>query len=260
MLNFHWMEREKSLSIQELKDLSNTLEMLGYKSVLLVTNSKQSDNWIKAANAINPNHNLKYLIALRPYMITASLCAMMIKGFNEISPNRIGLNIVSGEISKAEGSPEKITDIDVDINKKYERLVYIETFLKNLYSIISENDRPEILVGSGNKEVIEFSKKYTDISLCMYDDFQKNDLSAFKRKMVSVQMVLRDTEYEANKFMFKFKGTRQEKNTIYGTKESVIKKIISLEDEGVTDLLISVIPEDPLSSRVLTIINDLPHN
>ena len=260
MLNFHWMARDRNLSVEELKNLSNSLEDLGYKSLLLLVNSNQPDNWIKAAHAINPQHKLKYLVALRPYMISATLCSMMVKGFNEISPNRLSFNIVSGQILEDERPPEKVFGVDTDINDKYERLMYIEKFLEDLYKILPEGERPEVVVGTGNKKVIDIAKRYTDISLCMYDDFKKNDLSFFKKKMVSIHVLLRDTEDEADTAMLKFKGTRQAENIIYGTKESVINKILKLEDEGITDVLISITHEESDPQKIYEIVKDIPKN
>jgi alkanesulfonate monooxygenase SsuD/methylene tetrahydromethanopterin reductase-like flavin-dependent oxidoreductase (luciferase family) len=251
------MHRDKPLSIQEIKDMSKNLEDLGYKSLLLVVNTNDSDNWIKVANAIDPNQKIKYLIALRPYMISPSMCAMMVRSFNEISPNRLGLNVVSGQILKDEYVVDKHLDLDIDIQEVSNRLKYVSKFLKDFSEIEIESGKPEILVGTGNNNLIKDIKKYTDISLCMYDDFKKNDFSNFKRKMVSIQIVLRDTKIEADEFMNKFKGTRQEINTIYGTKETLIKKIMDLEHEGITDVLISLIPGDKKSTKGIEIVRDI---
>jgi alkanesulfonate monooxygenase SsuD/methylene tetrahydromethanopterin reductase-like flavin-dependent oxidoreductase (luciferase family) len=60
--------------------------------------------------------------------------------------------------------------------------------------------------------------------------------------------------------MLKFKGTRQAENIIYGTKESVINKILKLEDEGITDILISVTHEEDNPQRIYEIVKDIPKN
>lgn len=248
------MHREKPLSIQEIKSISTMLEDLGYKSLLLVVNANDSDNWIKVAHAINPNEKIKYLIAVRPYMISPTMCAMMVRSFNEISPNRLSLNIVSGQIGEDEPVPDKHFDVDSDIKTIDGRLDYVSKFLEDFDKIPIYSGRPELLVGTGNPEIVKHVKKYTDISLCMYDDFERNDLSSFKRKMVSVQVVVRDSQEEADYFMKQFEGTRQIKNAIYGTRDSAVKRIIELENEGITDVLISPIFGDPDSIKALEII------
>ena len=109
--NIHWMQRFDGGSPEELKTLSNVLEFAGYYSTLTVYHSQIPDYWIKIANIINPDHKLKYMIAMRTYAISPEYCAMMCEAFNELSPNRLILNIAAGDIQSDETSVSDVVAI-----------------------------------------------------------------------------------------------------------------------------------------------------
>ncbi|WP_229684659.1 LLM class flavin-dependent oxidoreductase, partial [Deinococcus roseus] len=68
------------------------------------------------ASALAPlTHNLKFLVAVRPGLISPALAARMTAALDRISNGRVSLNLVSGSGDKAllaEGLPEQYLDKD----------------------------------------------------------------------------------------------------------------------------------------------------
>lgn len=239
MLNFHYFHRYTGLDIQGLKDITSELESYGYESLLLPFNSKTSDYLIKIAHILSPNQKLKYMIALRPYVISPTYCGMMLEAIEGISRNKLMLNIVSGEILNNEEDPDPSYEVEEDVTTREGRLLYIPKFIDQLMSLKFLSSKPKIIVGTRNQSIINHIRKYTDISLCMYDDLKHVDISSFPKRMVSVQVLIRDTEEEAEQAVDSLISGRQKDYTIFGTTESIYKKFIEMKNQNITDVLIS---------------------
>lgn len=247
MVTFHWMNRsEIALNISSLRRMFDKKEKFGYDSILLTSKGVNSDNWIKSAHVIDPSRKIKYMIAVRPYQQSAQIVNQMAAAFAEISPNRLMLNVVSGEMGGTEANiaPDASFDVDVDISTPLGRLEYLPIWMEKLSQTYVMGRRPIIVLGTRNPDVIIKAAKYADIGLVMIDDFLRDPeifTSNYKRIMVSAQIVIRDTDEQARREIEESKSDhiRIKRWAIYGTKETVKKKILDLEAMGVTDILLS---------------------
>lgn len=247
MVTYHWMNRsDKGLSISSMRRMFNQKEKYGYESILLTAKGSNSDNWIKSAHIIDPTKKIKYMIAVRPYQQTAQIVNQMAAAFSEICPNRLMLNIVSGEMGGNEIGiiPEAHSEVDVDITTPLGRLEYIPTWMKNLSETYVMGKKPIVLLATRHPETIIKAAKYADIGLVMIDDFLNNpDLftSNYKRIMISAQIIIRETDEQAHKEIEESFSNhmRIKRWAIYGTKETVKRKLLELEKMGVTDILLS---------------------
>jgi hypothetical protein len=186
------------------------------------------------------------MIAVRPYQQTAQIVNQMAAAFSEICPNRLMLNIVSGEMGGNEIGiiPEAHSEVDVDITTPLGRLEYIPTWMKNLSETYVMGKKPIVLLATRHPETIIKAAKYADIGLVMIDDFLNNpDLftSNYKRLMISAQIIIRETDEQAHKEIEQSFSNhmRIKRWAIYGTKETVKRKLLELEKMGVTDILLS---------------------
>jgi alkanesulfonate monooxygenase SsuD/methylene tetrahydromethanopterin reductase-like flavin-dependent oxidoreductase (luciferase family) len=247
MVTFHWMNRnETHLGISSMKRMYSHKEKYGYDSILLTAKGVNSDNWIKSAHIIDPAKKIKYMIAVRPYQQSAQIVNQMAAAFAEISPNRLMLNVVSGEMGGKEANiiPEPSYEVDVDISTPLGRLEFMTGWMERLSQTYVMGKKPLILLASRHEETILKCAKYADIGLVMIDDFLRNpDLftSNYKRLMISAQIVIRDTDEQALKELEESVSDhhRIKRWAIYGTKETVKKKILDLESMGVTDILLN---------------------
>lgn len=247
MVTYHWMNRsEKGLSISTMKRMFSQKEKYGYESILLTAKGVNSDNWIKSAHIIDPTKKIKYMIAVRPYQQSAQIVNQMAAAFAEISPNRLMLNVVSGEMGGNEiGTiPDKHLGVDIDITTPLGRLDYLTDWMEKLSETYVLGKKPIILLATRHPETVIKAAKYADIGLVMIDDFMNNKelfTSHYKRLMVSAQIIIRETDEEAhNEIEESFSNHMRIKRwAIYGTKKTVKRKLLELEAMGVTDILLS---------------------
>ncbi|HMN78392.1 MAG TPA: FMNH2-dependent alkanesulfonate monooxygenase [Burkholderiaceae bacterium] len=77
-------------------------DSLGYEGVLLPTGRSCEDSWILAASLIEATRRLKFLVALRPGLVTPSQSARMAATLDRLSGGRLLVNLVTG------GDPEEL--------------------------------------------------------------------------------------------------------------------------------------------------------
>jgi alkanesulfonate monooxygenase SsuD/methylene tetrahydromethanopterin reductase-like flavin-dependent oxidoreductase (luciferase family) len=252
------MERGGDTSIGHLKTISGIVDEFGYESILLVYHSKIDDNWIKAARALDTNHKFKYMPAIRTYAISPEYCAMISKAFYSISPNRLMLNIVSGDLHGEETSIEDLIWFGKDLDTPEKRLKYTDDWLLKFFEL-SNNTVSEIVMGGHSNETKLMAEKYNAINLSMLNmhkqsygnpNFIKNT-----KQMLSLSVIINESQAEVDRMLSKSLGSDQW--TIYGNKDSVKMQLNSLKDLGATDLLVSPHPEDKDVSSIHYLIKEM---
>jgi alkanesulfonate monooxygenase SsuD/methylene tetrahydromethanopterin reductase-like flavin-dependent oxidoreductase (luciferase family) len=235
------MQRFDGSNPKELKTLSNVLDYSGYYSVLTVYHSKLPDYWIKIANIINPEHRLKYMIAMRTYAISPEYCAMMCEGFNEISSDRLILNVAAGDVHSDESSRSDVVAISELLRTHDDRVKYTSEWLEKFTNLPLLKNKPEIVVSGTSKETISNSEKYADAHLCMYSSYKNglSDLIKTKRVIVSRPIIIRDTTQEAEELYNQLPDDMGKASCLFGTENEIIDNIRLMEAEGITDILVS---------------------
>lgn len=79
-----------------LRQIAQAADSLGYKGVLLPTGSSCEDSWVVASSLISATERLKFLVALRPGLMSAGVAARMAATFDRLSQGRMLINIVTG--------------------------------------------------------------------------------------------------------------------------------------------------------------------
>ena len=241
------MYRGGNSSIEDMKEISQKLEDSGYYSMLMVYHSRIPDYFIKAARAIDPKHKLKYMQAIRTYAISPEYCAMMCEAFNEISSNRLMLNIVSGDLHKDETSIDDVVFINEMIRTPEQRLEYTEEWIKKFNELTIMSIKPEIVMAGHSNKTKTMAKDlgYTHLSaLNMYIDSYGLDGSIINDKqMVSLAISIKNNENEAQHFFNQLKEN-EKLWTVCGTKDQIIEKINCLQKIGITDIMVFTLPGD----------------
>ena len=238
------MWRGKQLTSNELRDLSQKLEKIGYYSVLLTFHSESPDYLIKSAAALVPGDKLKYMIALRPYHISPQYCAMLIEGYNQIESDRLMFNWIAGD---HHNRPEEKPQVDVFGNSEIidnidKRKQFLRYFVGEVISNKIIKHMPEMIFSGYSDYTVNTANIFNSGTLCMLDDYRKNKnlLSINKRKMVSVSVIVAKDQLEKNLYIEKIKKTQERALgfTIVGSPEEIKKQLVDLEKEGITDVLL----------------------
>jgi alkanesulfonate monooxygenase SsuD/methylene tetrahydromethanopterin reductase-like flavin-dependent oxidoreductase (luciferase family) len=247
MIRKHWIVRyrppETAQSIREVVDEVGNYD---YESVLFTVHPMLSDMWTKLAASVNPNHTFKYMIAFRPYLFSPQYLAMLISSFNDISNNRLMLNLVHGTYAQRE-TFSSIMNGEALLDKQYKKQ-YAKDFMNKFFNdaeMFIPYDMPEILVSGSSDDSIELAKNTSNTIGMFYESFIENPerytSQGFKKIFVFLSVLIRETDEAAE---LEVASIPEENRTIngcpiYGSKETVAKKIIELSNLGVTDIFFS---------------------
>jgi alkanesulfonate monooxygenase len=79
-----------------MKQIAQAADRLGYGGVLLPTGRSCEDPWIAAASLIPVTERLKFLVALRPSIMSPTVAARQAATFDRLSEGRLLVNLVAG--------------------------------------------------------------------------------------------------------------------------------------------------------------------
>jgi len=79
-----------------LRQIALAIDELGFAGALLPTGRACEDAWITAATLIPETRYLKFLVAVRPGLISPALAARMSATFDRLSNGRLLINVVTG--------------------------------------------------------------------------------------------------------------------------------------------------------------------
>ncbi|KDE47318.1 FMNH2-dependent alkanesulfonate monooxygenase [Geobacillus sp. CAMR5420] len=78
------------------KQVAQAADRLGYEGVLIPTGKSCEDPWLLAAALAAETRRLRFLVAVRPGLMTPTLAARMASTFDRISDGRLLVNVVTG--------------------------------------------------------------------------------------------------------------------------------------------------------------------
>jgi alkanesulfonate monooxygenase len=79
-----------------LRQIAEAIDELGYEGALLPTGRGCEDAWVTASTLIPVTRRLKFLVALRPGLMSPGLAARMTSTFDRLSGGRLLINVVTG--------------------------------------------------------------------------------------------------------------------------------------------------------------------
>jgi len=86
----------RSVSHHYLKQIAQAADELGYEGVLIPTGRSCEDSWVVASSLIPFTEHLKFLVAIRPGIISPTVSARMTATLDRISNGRVLINVVTG--------------------------------------------------------------------------------------------------------------------------------------------------------------------
>lgn len=243
MLRFSWMLRyAPQLNHHELLKLIRELDEIAYGSILLTVHSKAADYLPIVSRILDEDFKIKYMLAIRPYLLSPQFFMMLISGMNTIAKNKIMINWVHGALGPQENF-NAILNMPENMNNPHVKRNYLENFINSLSKadMFVPTPIPESIVSGGNPETIKMASRLGMHLGTGYDAFLNNhNVSSqydFKKIFLQVSLLIRDTDEEA----LKVKNEKQidSINLIYGSPETVKKELIRIYSLGVTDFLVS---------------------
>ncbi|KQB87045.1 LLM class flavin-dependent oxidoreductase [Corynebacterium lowii] len=87
---------ERAATLDYLTQLALAAEQNGFESVLTPTGQWCEESWLVTAALIARTSRLKFLVALRPGLVSPTIIAQQIKTFQDLSGGRLAVNVVVG--------------------------------------------------------------------------------------------------------------------------------------------------------------------
>lgn len=86
----------RAVDLAYTQQIARAADTLGYGGVLLPTGSSCEDAWVVASSLIPVTERLKFLVAVRPGLMSPTLSARMAATFDRLSGGRLLINVVTG--------------------------------------------------------------------------------------------------------------------------------------------------------------------
>jgi alkanesulfonate monooxygenase len=86
----------RPLDFDYLRQVAVAVDSLGYYGALLPTGRSCEDAWVTASSLIGETSRMRFLVAVRPGLISPTLAARMAATFDRLSNGRILINVVTG--------------------------------------------------------------------------------------------------------------------------------------------------------------------
>lgn len=125
----------RPLDYNYLRQVASAVDSLGYYGALLPTGRSCEDAWVTASSLIGETSQMRFLVAVRPGLISPTLAARMAATFDRLSNGRILINVVTG------GDPVELAGDGV-FEEHSDRYEITDEFLHIWRSILA--DRGEV--------------------------------------------------------------------------------------------------------------------
>lgn len=86
----------RAVSFPYLRQIAQAVDNLGYAGALLPTGRSCEDAWILASSLVTHTSRMRFLVAVRPGLMSPGVAARMAATFDRISNGRLLINVVTG--------------------------------------------------------------------------------------------------------------------------------------------------------------------
>jgi hypothetical protein len=187
-MNIYWFERNHPIP-GGLASRSKELEINGFNGTMYPYGISMGDYFTRIAREMDPHSEFKYIVAIRTYSLSPQYLNMLCSSIDEISKDRISINLLTGWIDKAEmqfgGIISDVNDSSSNIDRSNFMLKYAEEFNR-----ISQT---KFFVSTTNDVVFDYCSENDFTMIVPYVAYKNNRFDfTDKRLVVSIAPVIRD--------------------------------------------------------------------
>jgi hypothetical protein len=228
-INFYFFNSDFSL-IKKLEDSHFT-------GVLFTYHIRSNDYFTKIARSIHLTKKIKYMVAIRPYVISPQYLCMISNSINEMSENRLQINLISGHIKKTEEGIGGIIGDVTDSSSSIDRSNYLINFIKTLQGLSIK--KPDFYVSVTNDFTFAAASEYNNKMIIGYGHYKEGRYDLTNKKvMISITPILRETEEELKTGLTDDNSNYQTDMSNFTYKE--FKKIIDkIKSEQINEVILS---------------------
>jgi alkanesulfonate monooxygenase len=86
----------RAVNFAYLRQIAQAVDELGYTGALLPTGRSCEDAWIVASSLLSTTRQMRFLVAVRPGLVSPGVAARMAATFDRLSGGRLLINVVTG--------------------------------------------------------------------------------------------------------------------------------------------------------------------
>lgn len=241
-MDIYWFEREYPID-NGISNRAKELEMNGFDGTMYPYGTFMSDYFIRIARHIDTHSKFKYIVAIRPYVISAQYLNMMCSSLNEISAGRISINFLTGWVLEIEKSFGGILSEVNDSSSNIERSNYMIDYAKEFKKI----SKTPFYISTTNEFVFDASTDNNFPMIIPYSWYKVNRFSLLNQKyLVSVAPVISEGE----------KRLPNNQDADVFTKQEFFDFLDSCEKKGVHGVLIQEEGRNTEYRKILSCVNE----
>ena len=174
-------QQSRVTDLPYLRQIAQAVDELGYYAVLLPTGNSCEDAWVVASTLMPSTKRLKFLVAVRPGIMTPTVAARMTATFDRLSGGRLLINVVTGGDPKeaaAEGvflSHDERYEVTGEFLHVWRKVLAGETcsyagkHLKvedaRLYYPATQQPYPPLYLGGSSAAAMDIAAEHVDVYL-----------------------------------------------------------------------------------------------
>jgi alkanesulfonate monooxygenase len=141
----------RSCNFSYLKQIAQAVDRLGFTGALLPTGRSCEDAWVVASSLMAVTEQMRFLVAIRPGLMSPGVAARMAATFDRLSNGRLLINVVTG------GDPVELAGDGVHLghDARYE---LTDEFLTVWRAMLEESNST-----NGREQEVNFSGDYLEI-------------------------------------------------------------------------------------------------
>jgi hypothetical protein len=163
---------------------------------LFLFNSQSGDAFTRIARKLNKDKQFKYMVALRPYVMSPQYLVMINDTFYNICSrnNKLQINLISGHIKEEEKGFGGIIGEVNDSSPGIDKSKYLIDFV-HVINNFNKEKIPDIYISATNQYTFDVAKQYGHKVIMPYSQYlsKEYDLDP-KNTMISIGPILRDSE------------------------------------------------------------------
>jgi len=164
-----------------LRQIAQAVDELGFTAVLLPTGNSCEDAWVVASTLMPATTRLKFLVAVRPGVMSPTVAARMTATFDRLSGGRLLINVVTGgdpQEAAADGvflSHDERYEVTGEFLTIWRKLLAGETSSYHGRHLHVENSRlfypatqqpyPPLYLGGSSEAAMEIAAEHIDVYL-----------------------------------------------------------------------------------------------
>jgi alkanesulfonate monooxygenase len=164
-----------------LRQIAQAVDELGFSAVLLPTGNSCEDAWVVASTLMPSTRRLKFLVAVRPGIMSPTVAARMTATFDRLSGGRLLINVVTGgdpQEAAADGiflSHDERYEVTGEFLHIWRRIMAGESYsfsgkhlhVENarVYYPATQHPHPPLYLGGSSDAAMEIAAEHIDVYL-----------------------------------------------------------------------------------------------